>query len=273
MRCILQHLTSRTWPDMVIDYHNIQRLVPLRKANQGIRPVCIPSVWRKVIALCCLDRWKSKLSSAAGDFQFGCGRPHGTLAYAAAIQRHLNIHASHLCIQLDLKDAFNGIDRREAYRQMAECDSSFVASQGRWIGHADWLSGPESPDYNFLSQVMQGVPQGDPLSGYVFGMVLAKAVRDLRTHLDTRECVWGTDYEIMAFADDLVILASDDWAQIILDSLASLIESGSVAPEREDRHLPSMRDLSILPIFSIHVGGSGEKRRHGLVRRTYLGPE
>ena len=159
MRRVMQHLVSRTWPDMVIDYYNLQRLIPLKKPNgQGIRPVCIPTVWRKVIALCCLDKWKSSITSAAGDFQFACGRAFGTLAYATAIQRHLVDHEHHMCIQLDLKDAFNGIDRRAAFRIMCECDPAWAASQASWIGHADWLSGPESPDYNFLTPVKQGVP-------------------------------------------------------------------------------------------------------------------
>ena len=64
MRRIMQHLVSRTWPDMVIDYYNLQRLIPLKKpSGHGIRPVCIPTAWRKVA--------------------------YGTLAYATAIQRHL----------------------------------------------------------------------------------------------------------------------------------------------------------------------------------------
>ena len=42
-----------------------------------------------------------------------------------------------MCIQLDLKEAFNGIDRRAAHRIMCECDPSFAASQATWIGHAD----------------------------------------------------------------------------------------------------------------------------------------
>ena len=101
------------------------------------------------------------------------------------------------------------------------------------------------PDYNFLSPVKQGVPQGDPPSGYVFGIVLARVNQDLRSRMAAQHCQWGDDFQVLAYADDLVILAGDAWAQQILDSLVLCLATvgSSLRRRRRPIYRPSMRRM------------------------------
>ena len=105
------HLGTTAW-----DLFNASSIIPLSKDSQGsgVRPIAMPSVWRKLAGLMILHKWHSPLTRAMGPHQFGAMRKDGGLQFAAHIRAKLDAASDPMVIlRCDVQNAFGAIHRTQ----------------------------------------------------------------------------------------------------------------------------------------------------------------
>ena len=99
------------------------RIVPLFKNDSGqLRPISVPTTWRKcagALALCC---WKGDILQWMGDRQYCAGRSHGSSLLAAHLSDLLHRKPHLVHFHLDLKDAFTSLSRISAWEALSQCN-------------------------------------------------------------------------------------------------------------------------------------------------------
>jgi hypothetical protein len=152
---------------------NSANLSPIRKPDDGVRPIAVGEVPRRLVGKCVLATLLEHefVKKAFDRVQYGIGMSNGKEVIVHAVASYLDSHSkdNDLCVfQIDIINAFNLGNRDAILRLFADhikCAAPYVFS----------LLGDQP--YLFIGYVhyilsCMGVQQGDPLGPLLFALLL-----------------------------------------------------------------------------------------------------
>ena len=178
---------------------SISRSFPLRKNEQGqVRPIAMPTMFRKLQATLTSLHFLTEIQEYTGDFQYGTQR-NGCARFGRWVNTYKLRFPKHICVQMDLQDAFCSADRRVLLRTMADLSSDLAAACSSWLATPSFTVIEGELEHPAIYQTTRGIAQGDPLSTVGFCMLMASARKEwMRTAANTSQ--WG------AYVDDTVLI-------------------------------------------------------------------
>ena len=173
-------------------------LTALPKKDNGIRPVAVGEVWRRLTAKCLCNEFKEQTSTFFFPQQIGVGQPLGTeIGLETARQwcsRNSN-NPSSVFVKVDFTNAFNCVDRQDFLK---ECRHQFPGLS-RW---AEWCYVQPTNLYFGVHSIAseRGVQQGDPLGPLFFALAIQPLLIQLHEGISDQGLQLAFSY-----LDDLVL--------------------------------------------------------------------
>ena len=195
---LLQYVTGHCG-SYAQDLVNASRMIPLYKDGRGesLRPIAIPTVWRKIVGRATVTHFKDVLRHAAGTSQYAAMTPDGGAKLAAATRWQAHSHPDHVFVRTDIHNAFNELQRPSVYEALSFASPLLAATQYAWLSRPSMAVLDHYQGNHQLLSTTTGIPQGDPLSSLAFAITLARPLQELRdTHPDA---------SAVAYADDVLL--------------------------------------------------------------------
>ncbi|XP_076956600.1 uncharacterized protein LOC143631862 [Bidens hawaiensis] len=166
-------------------------LTPLLKPDNGIRPIAVGSIWRRVVSKVAMKGVGKDMAKYLGDFQFGVGVLNGAEAVLHSANRFVNAHhrdGSLAMLTIDFSNAFNLVDRTALLNEVRKMCPSISA----WV---DFLYGQPARLYVGNDNIWSStrVQQRDPLGPLLFAFVLHPLVHRIRDRCKLLFHVWYLD--------------------------------------------------------------------------------
>jgi hypothetical protein len=147
---------------VLVEYIASAPLTPLLKPDNGIRPIAVGAIWRRLVSKVAMKKVGKEVVKYLGDFQFGVGIPNGAEAVLHSANRFLDsFHddGSLAMLTVDFSNAFNAIDRTALLREVhCHCPSIFPWVQFLYAQPARLYVGNER--IGAYAGVQQGEPWG-----------------------------------------------------------------------------------------------------------------
>ena len=153
------------------DLLNASLLIPLYKNGKGdaVRPIAVPSVFRKVYARATLARHRNALSEATGPHQYAAMTKDGARLIASHLRRHQETSSKDVYLRTDIHNALNEVDRQKVLQALEAAHPLLAASQFSWLHRPSHAVMSTAQGTRRTLTTHQGIPQGDPLSSLTFG--------------------------------------------------------------------------------------------------------
>ena len=131
---LLQYVTGHSG-GLAQDLINASRMIALYKDARGasLRPIAIPTVWRKVIGRATVGHFRDVLRHAAGEFQYAAMTPDGGARMAAATRWQAQASQDRVFVRTDIQNAFNEIARQSVYEALSHASPLLAATQFAWL--------------------------------------------------------------------------------------------------------------------------------------------
>ena len=214
---LVQTAVSTTLHARRAEMMHATKLVALDKGGGQIRPICVSTIWVKLLSYLLLPQAREHLDPHLRGSQFGVGTPQGASAMLMHIKAHLARFPEHVAVQLDFKNAFCTLHRQTCL----EVVSKLLGSRPAWFEAAsNLLTRPAhllSPGDEDPFSTYDGVPQGDPLSTLLFATTMTTVVRQAVATVDV-------PVNSVSYIDDTVLLGSPDDVASVLQELPTLLE-------------------------------------------------
>jgi hypothetical protein len=198
LSAVLHIILSQPLSPLLSEIMRLARLVGLPKANNGIRPIAISSIWMKLLGTIALHRDAIKPSRR----QFAVGRKDGCLQIVHEIRAELDsLNADvaddqYVVLKFDASNAFNSLKRKHLRKCMR--DHSATARQYfRLCYEAASTLAVFGPGDFVKLDMEDGVRQGDSTSSYMFCIGVDQPLEELI----------GMGYLCWMYCDDLTIIA------------------------------------------------------------------
>ena len=215
-------------------------LIPLKKANGGIRPIAIGEILRRLIGKTILQNplCKSQLSKLQ-PLQAGLGTPHACEMIAMGVQNMIQLlptEGDWAVLQLDLSNAFNSVSRTA----VLEGAKALAPNTYNWLRFCYARPVPLYCGDKVLASET-GVHQGDPLGPAGFALAIHAEIKAILTSTPT---LWGSFY-----LDDGLLIGRTPLLLAALDKLATFFSSVglSVNPTKTTLWGPSVHTLTLTP--------------------------
>ena len=185
------------------DLINSSLAIPLKKNTPGtsLRPIAVPTAFRKVYARVCVMRFRAELKEASGPFQHAAMQADGCRSIALALRdSRAPGEADRFFLRTDIHNAFNQANRQATLDSLATAHPVLQASQYAWLRHPShaFLPAWQGGRRHLTTDV--GIPQGDPLSSLAFTLLLAAPLQAINS----------PSVMAVAYADDVVLVATPD---------------------------------------------------------------
>ena len=177
-----------------IPYDHLQllwacRLIPLIKGIDGIRPIGIGEVIRRIMGKCVLSILKEDIKTAAGLLQTCCGLESGIEACIHGMAQIFESEECEAILLVDAKNAFNLLSRKVALNNIAySCPEIHTFLNNSYKCPASLHTGDGNP-----LQSQEGVTQGDPLSMAMYALSTQKFISELRERNPDVKQAWFAD--------------------------------------------------------------------------------
>ena len=200
------------------------RLVAGKKKDSSLRPIAIGNLLRRVVAKCFSSALSSKAAALFAPNQLGVGVRGGAEAIKHAVSEAVKVHPSSWVLQVDLVNAYNGVDRGMVLEEVAAHFPECLAWAETCYGSSSWLKFGESTITSAT-----GLHQGDPLAGLIFCLVLKPVVDAIETEVATLTLnawylddghVIGTEEELAKVVD--IIVRDGELRGLILSRAATV---------------------------------------------------
>ena len=110
------------------------RCIGLHKnAEEAVRPLSIPSCWRRAHAIATTKIWNHELRQAVGEVRYGCGRPQGITQMTRNISSAMDSQPRWLFLQLDIKNAFSSMQKSHLVRVFRDISPMLAVVQQVWL--------------------------------------------------------------------------------------------------------------------------------------------
>lgn len=202
-------------------------LIPKKKdatAPSDFRPITVSSVLVRTLHKVLANRLKHvRIYTRQKAFRKCDGCAENTVLLDLALSYHWARHKKMFVAVLDMAKAFDSVTFAALIRTlktkgipapMIDYISKLYNKSSRVLQHGDWESGKIYPTC--------GVKQGDPLSPLLFNFLIDEMLKTLAPEIGVD--IEGLKLNNMAFADDLVLLAStENGLQTLIDRVASYL--------------------------------------------------
>ncbi len=169
-------------PNLIIGpYFSSARLIALPKKDDGIRPIAVGNVWRRLISKAVLIPFIEQAKKSIEPHQLGVGVRGGAEKISHAIRVITSMYKNDSdfgILQLDFKNAFNKVSRAKIIEIVKNNYPKFYHFVSLCYCHSPFLfiNNWETP-----IRSENGVQQGDPLGPLLFSLVanvLIKKIQD-----------------------------------------------------------------------------------------------
>ena len=179
-------------PTSIAPYLCGASLLALKKKDGSIRPIAVGEILRRLVAKCLCRLASQKAASLLVPLQVGAGVPGGCEAAFHALNGlvpSVGDTTSLAILQVDLKNAFNTLDRSSILRQVADQFPELL----RWVefcySQLSWLKFSNS-----LVLTACGVQQGDPLAPLLSAITIHPIIVAFKNQFpDLASNVWYLD--------------------------------------------------------------------------------
>jgi hypothetical protein len=157
-------------------------LIALSKPNNGVRPIAMGEVFRKIVSRIMLKQLGSTPATSVGVHQFGVSRPGGLEAVVLALRILLEDDDHNVILSIDVSNAYNTFDRNLALRimmdipELAQC----VPFLRTLYGNPAMMLYDKDDDDIHVIKSERGTQQGDPWSSLLFSLVHTHAMDRVR---------------------------------------------------------------------------------------------
>eukprot|EP00971_Amphidinium_carterae_P063770 1262177-Amphidinium_carterae.3 len=166
-------------PSSATDLLNIALIIPLNKNETGgIRPISIPTVFRKLAATVCILEYSTQISQYVGASQHGAGMSSGAAVMAERVDLLIAMDPQRLFVQVDVANAFSSASRRSTLDALRDCAPELAVSQQSWLCRPARAVVTQPDGTRVVLQTTNGIPQGDPLSSLAFACLLRRATKE-----------------------------------------------------------------------------------------------
>ena len=181
-------LLSGTLPDILSPFVGSAPVIPLLKANGGIRPIAVGEIWRRLTSKIAARHGTGTVRSYLSPHQVGVGTPNGGEAIVHSIARIVSEHGKQegfTVLKVDYENAFNSLARI----CFLDAVNKHCSDISRWV---EWVYLEESYMY-FGSQVFPGVQQGDPLGPLLFALGIHPMILRMNAECNLLLNAWYLD--------------------------------------------------------------------------------
>lgn len=165
------------------------RLIASKKKNNGVRPIAIGSIIRKVIGAAIATAIKPDLNDFFTPCQYGVGVQGGAETVVQGLRIFKPLHDGNTVVGIDFTNAFNSVDRHAIGNEVADhfplLKTWFMLCYGK---PSRLLVRGQAP-----IESSRGVQQGDPLGPFFFSL----ALQPILEAVSSPECC------VMAYLDDV----------------------------------------------------------------------
>eukprot|EP00971_Amphidinium_carterae_P223937 4443567-Amphidinium_carterae.2 len=216
--CIVEGLILGSMPAHMAQLATMSRVVPLRKSFQGtrIRPISIPTVYRKVTAHICLHVQMPEVTARVAKEQFGLKRKDGCEEMRNAVLEISTTRPEWNLFKTDIANAFNAAGRAQLLEGMQTFHPLHAAMSQHWL-RVPSLSAVrlESREYAVLSTT-HGVPQGDPMSVMAFCISMQLVSDAFWRILEEHVMAPHEICQIFGYIDDYVLAVAPGSEHLVL---------------------------------------------------------
>ena len=227
--CITSDVASRLW--------GTATLIALLKPNNGIRPIAMGEVFRKVVSRVMLRQLGDAPASAVGMHQFGVARQNGLELVVSGVRIRLEDNPSHVVLGIDVSNAYNTFDRNLALSllmanpALAPC----VPFLRMLYGHPSSLLYDMDDDDVFSIQSERGTQQGDCWSSLLFALV--------HTHAMDRVRARHPHMTALSYQDDTNVVGDIRAVAEVLPTVVEEFARVGLSVNTEKCHLYSRADV------------------------------
>ena len=186
MQTIAHLLATGAAPKGMYPFFAAGRIVPVAKANGGVRPIVLQPLWYKLTASTVLKEVKGALEDALGPYQHGVGMPGGAQIMAHKVRRLLE-QEDHVLMQLDLKNGFGRVNRAHLFKELDKAGDAIKPlakfarlAYGQTLRLAGTYNAGERHGQPFTVDMEHGVVQGDPTAPALFAFAIKGALECAR---------------------------------------------------------------------------------------------
>eukprot|EP00971_Amphidinium_carterae_P062531 1237832-Amphidinium_carterae.1 len=193
-------------------YHAV-KAIPLRKAKNGIRPILLTTLFKKVNAKTLVATLTPLVAPPLKGRQFGLGQSEGCYLLTAAVMSRLEANPGMAACQLDVKNAFSSVHRARAIQAMLQRTPVAHSQLVKHLmpEHPIHIPGQQLDAASFATE--HGLVQGDPLSTLLFCILYDTIVQQAHArflHGPHGELAGVATPAYVAYIDDGIHLAYPD---------------------------------------------------------------
>ena len=176
-------------PTEIAPFLSGARLHAANKKDGGIRPIAIGNLLRRLVAKCCASKLQDKAAAVLGPHQLGVGVPGACEGIVHTVRKLLEADPSLFCLQVDLVNAFNLVNRDAAMEAVLQNFPEVLAWVKTCYGQPSHLL------FGLVTLSSQlGFQQGDPLASLLFSLVLQSVVNLISERVPDLSChAWFLD--------------------------------------------------------------------------------
>jgi len=204
-------------PEPAVAALSIGRLVAIRKPSGGTRGLVVGDFLRRLVARTLAQQFASHFQAACSPHQYALSSRAGAEALVHTLQARTQADTHLTVVSVDATAAYDLVSREAMLTAVRDLPalSPLLPFARLWYARESvylWCAGEHS---HRISQ-SEGGEQGDPLMPALFSVALAPALHDLQRELRPSE-------QVLAYLDDVYILASPDRVALLYRRLEELI--------------------------------------------------
>ena len=200
MGVVLARLLFGESPVDTLRAHLGGRLVALKKADGGVRPLSCGSILRRIVARAACKVEADVLRELGGPHQYGISRPAGVEVMHKILVASAEERPAAAFLSFDCKNAFNMITRPAIRRACRETTLGRIADAWYSDSSTHWFWDASGKAWQVDSA--RGVDQGCPLSPGLFCAALAPALKDIDQHIRSVD----PQARVYAYLDDIFVV-------------------------------------------------------------------
>ena len=119
-------------------------------------------MFRKLQATLTSFQFSAEIQEFTGSYQYGTQR-NGCARFGMWVNTYKQRFPRHVCVQMDLQDAFCSADRRILHRTMSEVSPDLAGACASWLATPSFTVMEGDSGQPVIFQTTRGIAQGDPL--------------------------------------------------------------------------------------------------------------